>query len=113
MSDATFSVSSTTNPATIDVTNLIAFYGGTVTNNMQSGSKLRFRVDVPPDATRWLSTSIHSNSVRWYLDQGSLPTETTSKGIGGGENEMLGDVAHRSPPRPARSLPGIALTAWF
>ena len=78
VSDATFSLGSSTNPALINVTDTIAFYGGTATNFIPSGGKVRYRVDVPPDATRWVSTSIHSNSVRWYLEQGSLPTETTT-----------------------------------
>ena len=78
VSDATFSLSSSTNPPLMDVTNTIAFYGGTVTNNLPAGGKLRYRIDVPADATRWISVSIHSNSMKWFLEQGSLPTETTS-----------------------------------
>lgn len=95
ISDATFSLQSFTNPPLINVTNTIAFYGGSVTNFMAPSSVLRYRVDVPADATRWISVSIHSNTVKWYLEQGSLPTQTSSdhrysaNGANQGINEYL------------------------
>ncbi|MCX6902709.1 MAG: hypothetical protein NTW03_04385, partial [Verrucomicrobia bacterium] len=90
ISDATFSLSSTSNTTLINVVTNIAFYGGTVTNFMASGQKLVYRIDVPPEATRWLSVSIHSNSVKWYLEQGSLPTETSSDHSYSGSSANVG-----------------------
>ncbi|MEI2726893.1 MAG: hypothetical protein V9H26_26330 [Verrucomicrobiota bacterium] len=73
VNDATFTVSSTTNASTIDYTNVIAFYGGGVTNVIPANSVLKYRIDVPADARRWLHTSTHSNTVTLYLEQGAPP----------------------------------------
>ncbi len=77
LSDATFSVSSATNTTLLTLPT-IAFYGGTATNYLAPGQRVRYRIDVPSEATRWISTSIHDSSVKWYLEQGSMPTETDS-----------------------------------
>lgn len=90
VSDATFSLGSSTNSQTIGDWPVLAFYGGQVTNFMAPGEKLRYRIDVPDDATRWISVSIHSNSVRWYLEQGSLPTETSADHSYSGGNANVG-----------------------
>lgn len=73
VNDATFSVSSTTNAGTIDYTNVVAFYGGGVTNVIPPNGVLKYRVDVPADARRWIHTSTHSNTVMLYLEQGAPP----------------------------------------
>ncbi len=73
VNDATFNVSSTTNTSTIDYTNVIAFYGGDVTNVIPANGVLKYRVDVPADARRWIHTSTHSNTVDLYLEQGAPP----------------------------------------
>jgi hypothetical protein len=73
VNDATFSVSSTTNTSTIDYTNVIAFYGGGITNVIPANGVLKYRVDVPADARRWIHTSTHSNTVDFYLEQGAPP----------------------------------------
>ncbi|MBC8094913.1 MAG: LamG domain-containing protein [Akkermansiaceae bacterium] len=73
VNDATFSVSCTTNTAAINYTNVIAFYGGGVTNVIPANGFLKYRIDVPADGRRWLHTSTHSNTVDLYLEQGSVP----------------------------------------
>ena len=78
VNDATFTVSTSTNGPIIGHTNLIAFYGGSATNYIPPNSAVRYRIDVPADAYRWIHTAIHSNVVNLYLDQGSVPTTTTS-----------------------------------
>ncbi|MDB6111575.1 MAG: hypothetical protein JWR69_3325 [Pedosphaera sp.] len=78
VSDSTFSISSATNILTVDYTNTIAFYGGFTTNVIPPNGVLKYRIDVPADAYRWIHTATHSNSVSLYLDQGSVPTKTTS-----------------------------------
>ena len=78
VNDATFSVSANTNNGFINYTNVIPFYAGFVTNVIPPNGVLRYRVDVPADAYRWVHTAIHSNPVSLFLDQGSVPTKTTS-----------------------------------
>ncbi len=78
VNDATFSVSCTTNGGNINFTNTIPFYGGFTTNVIPPNGVLKFRIDVPGEAVRWLHTATHSNSVSLYLDQGSVPTATGS-----------------------------------
>src|SRR5207244_1263657 len=72
-SDSTFSVSCTSNTTVINYTNTLAFYGGRVTNVIPANGVLRYRIDVPADARRWILTSTHSNTVWLYLEQGTLP----------------------------------------
>lgn len=73
VNDATFTVSSTTNTATINYTNTIPFYAGSVTNVIPANGVLKYRIDVPADARRWIHTSTHSNTVYLYLEQGAPP----------------------------------------
>ena len=73
VNDATFSVSCTTNTTTIDYTNGIAFYNGGITNVIPPNGILKYRIDVPADARRWVSTYTHSNTVWLYLEQGTVP----------------------------------------
>ncbi len=73
VNDATFSVSSTTNTSVINYTNVLAFYGGGITNTIPPNGTLKYRVDVPADARRWVSSSTHSNTVWLYLEQGTIP----------------------------------------
>jgi len=77
VNDATFTVRSTTNGPQILHTNVIPFYGGFVTNQIPPNGVLRYRIDVPEDAYRWIHTSTHSNAVSLWIDQGSVPTMTT------------------------------------
>ena len=89
LNDATFTVFTATNAATIQLDADIAFYGGSVTNYLPPGAHMIYRIIVPPDATRWISRSIHSSEVRWFLDQGSLPTETWFDHVYSGYNSDI------------------------
>lgn len=71
-------MSTSTNGGTIDYTNTLAFYGGYTTNQIPAFGQLKFRIDVPNDATEWIDTTVHAGSVWLFLDQGSAPTLTTS-----------------------------------
>jgi hypothetical protein len=73
VSDASFTVGFTTNAQTIDVTNVIAFYGGVSTVTIPAFSVAEFRVPVPADATSWRHSNTHSGAVQLFLDQGTLP----------------------------------------
>jgi hypothetical protein len=77
-SDSTFSISDSTNGGYINYTNTLPFYGGYTTNQIPAFGQLKFRIDVPADATEWIDTSVHSANVWLFLDQGSAPTLTTS-----------------------------------
>lgn len=76
VNDATFSVSSAISGGNIDVTNTLAFYGGTVSGNIPANGILKYRIDVPGDATRWIHRFTNDSTVQIYLDQGSPPTLT-------------------------------------
>ncbi len=78
VADATFALSSSTSAANIDYTNVIPFYHGYVSNTIPSFGLLKYRVDVPANADRWISSSTNASSVWLYLDQGSAPTLTTA-----------------------------------
>ena len=77
VNDATFSVSSGTNGVNIDYTNTIPFYNGFTSTTIPAFGLMKYRVDVPPDAVRWIHTSTNASSVWLFLDQGSAPTLTT------------------------------------
>jgi hypothetical protein len=77
-SDATFSVSSTTSGATNPPLPLIEFYGGSVTNDIPAGGLVAYRILTPGDALRWRHTSVHSNLVQVYIENGTLPTRTST-----------------------------------
>ena len=78
LSDATFSLGSATNTTAINLSNFLAFYGGYVTNMLPAYGSQQFRIDVPSEASRWRHTSVANSGVRFHLDQGSVPTATSS-----------------------------------
>ena len=98
VNDATFSVSSTTNAAVINYTNVIAFYGGGVTNVIPANATLKYRIDVPADARRWIHTSTHSNTVWLYLEQGTIPMPPSEYhwNSGGAANSTLNQQLYSS-----------------
>ena len=78
VSDSTFSITSATNSVALNLTNFLSFYGGYVTNILPAYGCQVFRIDVPPDASRWRHTSAGPATVRFHLDQGSPATVTSS-----------------------------------
>ena len=73
VNDATFTVSSTTNTTTIDYTNVIAFYGGGVTNVIPPNGLLKYRVDVPPMRADGFTPPRTPTRSTLYLEQGAPP----------------------------------------
>ena len=93
--DSIFAVTSTTSGGTNPALPTIEFYGGSVTNTLPPNAQLAYRIFAPADASRWKHTSIHSNVVQLYLDNGSLPTKTAaddwrSAGPNSSFNQYLG-----------------------
>ena len=78
ISDATFSVSGNTNGGYIDYTNTVSFYGGSLNASVPAFGTLKLRIDVPADARRLLLGLTNASAFNAYLDQGSVPTQTTS-----------------------------------
>jgi hypothetical protein len=78
ITDSTFSLSSATNSGTIDWSNTVAFYGGVVVSNVPAFGVLKLRIDVPVDARRLALYFTNVSAFSIYLDQGSVPTRTTS-----------------------------------
>ena len=70
--DTTFSVSSSTSGGSVIVTNAIAFYGGAITSTIPAFGSLRYRMEVPPEATRMVFTANNSTNVIISLEQGTL-----------------------------------------
>jgi hypothetical protein len=57
----------------LDITNVVAFYGGAKTVTVPAHGTAKFRVPVPVDATSWRHSNTHSAAIQLYLDQGTLP----------------------------------------
>jgi hypothetical protein len=76
-SDAVFSVSSLTSGGTLAASPL-DFFGGTLQTSLAPRAAVLYRVDVPPEATRWRHTATHVAEVLVCLEQGSLPRTDSS-----------------------------------
>lgn len=97
VSDASFVIASTPGANPIHLDGLIAFKGGYVTNQLEPGAIRRYRIDVPLDARRWVHSAVHTTGVRFYLDQGTLPTMTAADHwLSGGANSSLNAVLYDS-----------------
>ena len=78
VTDASFSLTTATNGTPIAFASVLNYTNGYVTNTLPALSKLTYRVDVPAEARRWRHTVAGNNVVKWYLDQGTLPTLTAA-----------------------------------
>jgi len=78
VNDSIFSLSCTTNGGYIDYTNVIPFYHGYTSTTIPAYGLIKYRIDVPGDAVRWIHASTNASSVWLYLDQGSAPTMTAA-----------------------------------
>jgi hypothetical protein len=78
VSDSTFSVSCNTNGGTIDYTNPVPFYGGTLNTSVPANGTLKLRIDVPADARRLVINFTNVSPFNLYLDQGSVPARDGS-----------------------------------
>jgi hypothetical protein len=92
--DTTFSVSSSTNGGAINVTNTLAFYGGSITSNIPGHGTLLYRMDVPASATRILFNASNSVNVVLSLEQGTIalaggPAHWVSSGANSSLNQLL------------------------
>ena len=66
--DTTFSVSSATNGGVINVTNILAFFGGSIVSNIPGHGTLQYHMDVPSNATRILFQATNSTNLVFTLD---------------------------------------------
>jgi hypothetical protein len=76
--DSTFSVASTVSGITNQLAPIIPFYNGSVTNTIPANSQIAYRILTPSDALRWRTTTIHSNSVQIYIENGTFPIKTAA-----------------------------------
>jgi hypothetical protein len=104
--DAMFSISSSTSGGANDVPPEIAFYGGSVTNTIPAQSELVYRILTPADALRWRSTSVHSNSVLIYMENGTLPTKTSA-------DDYRSTVPNSAQDRLLTSYPWLAGQTYY
>ena len=96
LNDATFSVSSALGGPIVNVTNVVAFYGGMLTNVLPPSGQMFVQVTVPAEASRWKHASIHAATVKVYLEQGTLPKGSGDHWAGSGANTSL-DKYLRAP----------------
>jgi uncharacterized repeat protein (TIGR02543 family) len=93
VSDASFSVRIATNGAPVQDPIVVPFYGGAGNTTVGPFASTIFRVDVPPEATRWRHASQHTTNITVYIDQGTIPgrvnTRWTSSGVNSGYTNML------------------------
>lgn len=73
---ATFNVQVTTNGLPTQEPVVVAFYGGSGNTVLAPYGTAVFRVDVPPEATRWKHIAAHVAEVTAMLDQGSIPNRS-------------------------------------
>lgn len=76
--DSTFSITSSVSGATNPLPPEIPFYSGFVTNPLPPNGTLTYRILTPADSLRWRHTSVHSNTVQVYIENGALPSRTIS-----------------------------------
>ncbi len=91
-SDATFSISSSVSTETIGTIPAVDYSNGLIDISLIPGESRYFRVAVPEDAARLVIGGTHSSSVRTYVENGSLPTESRNhRGFGsGGMSQSMG-----------------------
>lgn len=63
-------------PVTLDA--VLPFVDGQASGRLPAGGWRRYRVDTPANARRFQLTALNPASVRFHLDQGSLPTVTSA-----------------------------------
>ena len=72
-SDATFSVSVSTNGSLIETYPSLDFENGTFTTNLPPHAQLTYQIDVPEDAVRWIHTATNAAEVSFFIRQGLPP----------------------------------------
>ncbi|MDF7800674.1 BACON domain-containing protein [Pontiellaceae bacterium B1224] len=77
-SDASFSISSATSGGTIPSYEKVDFETGFISTNIPAGTEVTYQVEVPPDAVRWIHSTTNTSALNVYLEQGTLPSKTTS-----------------------------------
>ena len=93
LSDSSFSVRVATNGVPVQDPIVVPFYGGAGNTTVGPFASSIFRIDVPPEATRWRHASQHTTNLTVYIDQGTIPGRTstrwTSSGANSGYTNML------------------------
>ena len=70
--DATFALGSSTNGGPVIITNTIPYAAGMITNVLPGYGCLRYRMVVPPEATRIMFSANNSANVVFSLEQGTI-----------------------------------------
>jgi len=71
--DASFTIGVSTNGAPNFELETIPFYAGLAVTNLAPGAQAIYRVDVPPEATRWKHSATHAAGVQILIEQGTVP----------------------------------------
>jgi hypothetical protein len=110
ITDSTFSLTTATNGTNINVAAALDFYNGAITNVIPAFGKLTFRIDVPSDARRIRLTNTAPASVKWYLEQGTLPTLTSSDDWSGTGSILLNQAITGTWPWVSSQLYFLTVT---
>jgi hypothetical protein len=86
---------------------VIEFYGGTASFDLDPGASAIFKVAVPADAARWRHMSVHTTNIVMTLDQGTVPG-TNWAWRGNGANTTLNKPMLAWDAAASRYVPG----AW-
>jgi hypothetical protein len=78
LTDARFSLASAPVGSAIALTGVLPFADGEASGVLPAGGVRRYRVDTPPDGRWFRMTGVHPSSVRFHLDQGTIPTVTSA-----------------------------------
>ncbi len=117
VSDASFSVRIATNGAPVQDPIVVPFYGGSGNTTVGPYGSSIFRVDVPPEATRWRHASTHTTNLTVYLDQGTIPgrvnTRWTSYTANSGYTNMLVAWNNTTKQYQPNLWPWVAGQAYF
>jgi len=89
VNDATFTLNIFTNGDSGIQLPKIDFYNGSVNLSLAPNAEVTYRIDVPTEATRWKSFSIHSAGVAVFIEQGTLPNKTSVHFRSGGADTSI------------------------
>jgi len=103
--DSLFSVSSSVSGLSNSVP-IIPFYGGAVTSTIPAFGLVAFEIVTPSDALRWRHTSIHSNSVAVYIENGTYPTRSSL-------DDFRSTTANSSQDRFLTTYPWLPNQSYF
>src|ERR1051325_5088060 len=104
LDDTTFSVNVVASAETMPGADVLAFYGGSVTSTLPAFASALYRVDVPPEATRWRHFATNTDTILFKLEQGTIP-------LSGGNAHWTSSGASTSLSSPVANY-ALSAASW-